>query len=332
VNQQERLRVREAADWFARMHGPDAAQNEAAFLAWIAESENHRDAYSRVSEAFSLGKNLTRDPSRDPGGAPTRSRSRRGKLVAAALALVIALGGVTLSVERYRLFAPAQRQAISSIERLATGIGEIRTVRLSDGSTIVLDTNSELSTRFGADQRDLWLLRGRARFDVAHERRPFVVHAGGGTVTAHGTLFDVRLGHGAVSVRLLRGAVDVAIPARGNALPMSRKVVPGESVTFDVARGIAAVPPEQSMAIAQPAWPSALLDFDRARVADILAEANRYSSGHQIVASPDIADKRVSGTFRVDDADRLAQHLAVLLDARANRRANGDIVLAEPAP
>lgn len=332
MNQQERLRVREAANWFARMHGPDAAQHEPDFLAWIAASESHRDAYSRVSEAFSLGKNLTRDPSREPAGAPSRSRSFGRKLVAAAVALVIALGGVPLSVERYRLSAPAQRQAIASIEHLATGIGEIRKVRLSDGSTIVLDTNSELSTRFGADQRHLWLLRGRARFDVAHERRPFVVHASGGTVTAHGTLFDVRIEHGAASVRLLRGAIDVAIPARGNAVPVSRKVVPGETVTFDVARGIAMVPPEQSAVIAQPAWPSALLDFDRARVADILTEANRYSFGHQIAASPDIANKRVSGTFRVDDADRLAQHLAVLLDARADRRANGDIVLVEPDP
>lgn len=321
----------EAATWFARMHGPDAAQHEPDFLAWIAQSEAHREAYSRVSEAFSLGKNLTRDDQLHSIATPSQSRHHVLEIIAAALVLAIASGGGIFAIEQYRLSRPAQPQIATTADHLTTDPGQIRSARLSDGSTIVLDTGSELSTRFGADQRDLWLLRGRARFDVAHERRPFVVHAGGGTITAHGTLFDVRIDHGAASVHLLRGAIDVAIPGRANAHPESRKVVPGETVNFDVEHGIATAAPGLGAAITQLSWPSAILDFDRSRVADVLVEANRYSSGPRIMTSPAIADRRVSGTFRMGDPDQLAQHLAILLDLRADRRANGDIVLAEPA-
>lgn len=332
MHRQERALVREAANWFAQMHGPDAAQHEPDFRAWIAQSEAHRDAYSRVSEAFSLGKNLTREVALDQTGPRAAPQARRLQQFAGLVALVIAVGGASLAVERYGAPGVLQHSPIAEVDQFVTRTGEIRTVRLSDGSTITLDTGSELKAQLGADRRDLWLVHGRARFDVAHERRPFVVHAGTGTVTAHGTLFDVRVDHGAASVRLLRGAIDVDIPRRGNTPPMSRHVAPGETVSFDADRGIATIPAEQIAAMVQPTWPAALLEFDRGRVADVIAEANRYAAGHQIVASPDIADKRVSGTFRVGDSNRLVEHLAILLDVDVDHLANGDIVLGKAAP
>ena len=52
--------VREcAAMWFARMRRPDAAAFEKEFEAWLAISAEHRAAYNRMAETFSLGKNLT---------------------------------------------------------------------------------------------------------------------------------------------------------------------------------------------------------------------------------------------------------------------------------
>src|SRR3546814_15175781 len=75
-----------------------------------------------------------------------------------------------------------------------------------------------------------------ARFDVAHETRPFVVLAGGGSVTARGTIFDVSLDrYERVTVRLLSGAVDVERP-RPIKGTTGRKAVarlePGETHSF----------------------------------------------------------------------------------------------------
>src|SRR3546814_6360827 len=72
-----------------------------------------------------------------------------------------------------------------------TVVGGRRNIRLADGSVVELDEGSELSTDFNKSRRELKLERGRARFEVAHEGRPFIVLAGGGSVTARGTVFDV---------------------------------------------------------------------------------------------------------------------------------------------
>src|SRR5690606_33189612 len=92
----------------------------------------------------------------------------------------------------------------------ATGVGEQRTLRLADGSQVVLDTNSRVEVRLRSDRRSVILISGQAFFDVEGDpARPFIVAAGDTPVTAVGTRFDVRkLGQGA-KVTLIEGRVDV---------------------------------------------------------------------------------------------------------------------------
>src|SRR3546814_6714317 len=92
----------------------------------------------------------------------------------------------------------------------ATRRGEIRTVKLSDGSKLTIDTETLVTIDFGQTARHLRLEHGRARFEVAHEARPFVVDAGEVVVIASGTVVEVSyLEDRRVKVQLLHGAVDV---------------------------------------------------------------------------------------------------------------------------
>lgn len=91
--------------------------------------------------------------------------------------------------------------------------GEIRTFSLSNGSLNTLDRDSRISVGLTPQRRDIVLVRGRARFSVVHESRPFAVKAGNGTVIARGTLFDVTLRPGTQAVvTLIEGLVDVEMP------------------------------------------------------------------------------------------------------------------------
>src|SRR5690606_18826920 len=115
----------------------------------------------------------------------------------------------------------------------ANGPGEVEDVRLEDGSRARLDANSELRVGYRWWRRNVELVRGQASFEVAHDaRRPFVVAAGEGIVTARGTRFNVnRLRDGFV-VTLLQGKVDVASSAaaseRGQAFLIQLR--PGEQL------------------------------------------------------------------------------------------------------
>src|SRR6185312_4234054 len=100
-----------------------------------------------------------------------------------------------------------------------TGFGERRVVTLSDGSQITLDSRSEVTVRYTAAARTLTLVRGQARFDVAHDvGRPFTVTALGHKVVATGTAFDVDLLGPKLLVTLLNGHV-VVVPQSAPTVP-----------------------------------------------------------------------------------------------------------------
>jgi transmembrane sensor len=322
----------EAADWFAIMRNPEEAEaRRKEFEAWLARGALHRAAYNRIAEAYSIGKRLKDPPEEDTVTSDGESRDDirqsepRPKAKKRVVFLLALLGTVAL-VAHWASGSPREEPkhpslamgsapgtSDRSVLKLATAIGEIRSFRLDDGSVVALDTNSLVLVDFDDMRRTLRLLRGRARFTVAHEDRPFAVHAGRGRVIARGTIFDVNLlpdNH--VVVRLIRGAVDVAteIPEPGRAQPALR-LSPGQQVELSnapvaLAHDIVEVKPDDR------AWPEGLKEYTNARLGDVFADANRYADIPLVGETTDIEDVRVSGVFRITDSARLARNVGDL--------------------
>jgi transmembrane sensor len=144
----------------------------------------------------------------DAALARTRNSQRWRVLclgVACAVALIVAINWA---------FAPS----IPRGNEYMTGPGQQRVVGLADGSQVTLGAASEVRVRFTKDRRSIELDRGEALFSVAHDpERPFIVHAGAGTITAIGTEFLVRRYSrysDRIEVLVTRGVVRVA-PLRG---------------------------------------------------------------------------------------------------------------------
>jgi transmembrane sensor len=329
----------EAALWFARMHGPDAEAFRPEFEAWLARGALHLRAYNNAAEIYSDGKFLE-----DETGAATTDKApepqAKWPLVMVGLLLIgiVVVGLLTIRGAGSPMFViPSEhsdgRDVIAKeLGRYSTGPGETRTVRLADGSVVSLSADSQLQVDIGQAQRDLRLERGRARFEVAHDARPFVVRVAGGTVTARGTVFEITIDNGhRVTVNLLRGLVDVSLPASGGDPRTSevRRLSAGEMVTYDtmptstsaVQRLPDARPPEAR------SDETAARDYDEVRVADIIAEANRGSSVTIRLADPEVAEQKLSGRFRTDDPIRLADRLAALFDLVVDRSDPAQLVL-----
>lgn len=94
-------------------------------------------------------------------------------------------------------------------ERLTTGVGERLTYRLSDGTRLTLDQQSELV--LGEEGRALRVTRGLARFDVVKrpDLPPLAVTLPNGGVQVLGTELVVRAGEALSVVEVLRGLVAV---------------------------------------------------------------------------------------------------------------------------
>lgn len=300
----------EAAEWFAKMRGPDADLHRAAFDSWLERGALHRAAYNRVAEIFTDSCRLLDVEAGDGQAGSPRLPARTVRLAAAAFfATVIALAlAITFHLHNGRHaqteMATARKQTLPSY---ASGVGEIRRVSLPDGSTLVLDTDSLVSLVFTRKERRLRLVRGRARFEVRHEGRPFRVAAGDGVVTAHGTIFDVQLAStGKASVILLRGAIDVST---GSGKVAQRQWLrPGQSTSYQAgfaqARPVSIVP--------SSSWTQARGDFHDISLDELVKQANRYTQVPIVIDDPAIGALRVSGVMSFRDSDKLSARIAAL--------------------
>lgn len=325
---------REAADWAALMHDPDAVVDQAAFERWRAADPRHAEIYARVERGWEQSALLAQTRF----GRARRLPTPRQRLftpparyaLAAAAVLIVAVAGLTLSP------GFLQRFAQPGATEFASRVGEIRTLTLADGSTVTLDTDSALRVAFTPDERRLVLSRGRARFEVAHDPdRPFVVTAGGGSIRALGTVFDVGIADGRVRVTLLRGTVEVRntdAGSNGGPTRAVERLQPNEKISFVAS---APLPPPQPIAQSDKQWTSGMLAFDETRLAEAVAEANRYSTTRIIITDPAVGDLRITGAYRAGDIRGFAQSVADSLSLRLTR-AQDDLVLsalpATPAP
>lgn len=320
---------REASDWVALIHDADAAVDRAAFERWRASDPRHAAAYARAERAWDSAALLAQTSFGRARGLPERRRffDRPQVRYAFAVAAVLVVAVLGLSVGGVGPFRP---RPASQATEFASRVGQIRQVALADGSTVTLDTDSVLRIAFTGTERRLYLSQGRARFVVAHDAaRPFVVMAGNGSVTARGTIFDVAVTDNRVKVVLLRGVVEVrdGRASADTAQPAIARLSPGQQISFGTAEPLVAPQPAATI---DARWTAGMLSFDSTRLADAIAQANRYSTAKISLADPALGDLRITGAFHAGDAVGLADSIAESLGLRAAKTPQGDVVISAP--
>jgi len=306
----------EASVWLARMKGPEAQQSRFAFEAWRRADPAHDAAYRNLEQSWRDSGLIAHT---DTGRARSLSRVRvpfHGMSAWQKTAAGVAGIFIVLAVSLILYHTLTARFAVS---QLANAVGVPRSVRLADGSLVTLDTDSAITARLGGSRRSIHILRGRVRFDVAHDpAHPFVVDAGAGEVVARGTLFDVDITRPALAVTLYRGAIDVQMEDHRGVVGATRRLAPGQRlVGSDTQPVIAAAP------VGADRWAGGILSFDNVPLADVAAQANRYSSHHIHVASA-IAELKVTGAFRAGDNATFARSLGAALDLPVSADSDGD--------
>lgn len=212
---------------------------------------------------------------------------------------------------------------------LATRVGEMRTVALEDGSSVILDTDTLLTVNFSNGRRSLNLRRGRARFNVAHDRkRPFIVHAGTGEVLATGTIFDVFLDD-VVKVTLIEGSVKVAAPVHYGAesVPRNINLKIGQQTSYNASPTLSLVAKPSEPSAGQ--WIEESRSLDDVAIRDIIAEANRYSEMKIELAEPALGDRRLVAELDIRDIDKVASASAAYLNLDIDRSRPGRIILRQ---
>lgn len=283
-----RRRHEEAAAWLLRNRDdrlglPD---DKLSFQAWLDRDPENRRAYELAEQTMGDAHSAIKsDPTLrdfDPKAASSGSKPIVILLLAAGLA----------NSSFFMLDGPMRLQA-----DVISGIGEMPVVSLPDGSTAQLNSSSAVAYHYEAGRRTVQLLRGQAYFTVAPDsRRPFVVEAGRGSITALGTEFDVQLRSGATDVVVTEHAVSIEAADS----PSSRtRLGEGEAARYDDRGDVKILGPVDPMVAT--AWRRGQLVVDEAPLSFVVSELNRHFSGRIVILGDTLAHRRVSGTLAVTD-------------------------------
>lgn len=313
-----------ASRWLAaRDAGPFTPDESNEFNRWLDADIRHRVAYLRMeanwkrAERLRELKPLEGQPRPDLLAKP--APRRRWPLALAASVLVAAMAGAWAWQQQY------------GWQHHDTGVGCLEHIVLEDGSVIDLNTDSDLRVRLADDRREVRLLRGEARFQVAPDAdRPFSVEAAGTAVRAVGTSFSVRVHDGRqVNVLVAEGHVAVAtdLPA-GAAKGVSQLQAGDEALVLPDRVSVSRVEPH--LVARRMAWTSGRLEFRGESLAEAVAEFNRYNRRQIQLAEPGLASLRVGGSFTSTDPDSFVDALASAFNLHADNQDNGAILLRPP--
>jgi len=318
----------EAAAWIWRMDSATVAASERqAYEAWLRQDARHRRAAAELAAVWGALDGLAeakRDEKIATFTQTTHSRwtpHPRYRWLAAAAVIAAVMVGAALWLQQG-----------SELQTLATAVGQQRSVTLADGSIVSLNTNSIVETDLRRRTREIYLRKGEAHFQVAHDRsRPFLVHAGDAVVRAVGTAFEVRvMTDQHVDVVVNEGRVEVQTPAPGSASQsVAERRIPGDSArtpppitvralnagerlsTAGRDYAVVAVSPQQLTS--ELAWREGAIIFDGEPLSEAIAEIERYTDARIIVTDPQIAALRVGGRFRTGDVQEFFDALQTAL-------------------
>ncbi|KVW15893.1 iron dicitrate transport regulator FecR [Burkholderia cepacia] len=296
--------ARRAVEWWVdRQAGRTGEAFDAALARWRAEDPAHDAAWRHIETMQQRLGGLTAGLDPQAAHAALLSpRAGRRRAAVKALAVLLFAGGAAWMAE------PARRAAIWPAD-LRTAVGERRTVTLADRTVVVLDTDTALDVRFDAAARRLRLLRGTIMVTSGHDdrvpARPLVVATAQGELRPLGTRFAVRQRDGATRIEVFAGAVRVQ---PDDAAARARVIAAGEGADF-TRDAIGVQAPLDAYA---SAWTGGMLVASRMRLADLVAELDRYRRG-SLRCDAAVADLRVSGTYPLDDPARVLDTLKATL-------------------
>jgi transmembrane sensor len=308
---------------------PDAGQRE-RFETWLAADLAHRAAYASVERAWSGMAGARVDHRilamrRAALAEPRHPRSGWVRSAAIAASLILVVGLATGILLRYSPWS-----ANPNAGEFATQVGERSSIILTDGSTVVLNTDSRIRVAFDGQVRRVQLLAGQAWFEVAkNQPRPFVVEAGDRKVTAHGTAFDVRLdGHDQVQVTLIEGRVSVEAlnsSGAGPNIPADHEdLLPGDQLIVTGARPASKRKTDVAKATS---WREGQIIFDDDTLAAAIAEVNRYSAKKIVLADPRLASLRMSGVFIAGHSDSFVETVTGNFPIKVTSNSDGQLLL-----
>lgn len=298
-----------------------------AFSQWLDQDPSHAEAFSAAELLFrdmvtatgiEIKDSHNEEPIADnlinlerPQRAPIHQPSKLMKPW-----LLSALGMAAIWLLAVNLVLPSQTNLFTDFfSDYHTQTGELRTVQLSDGSQVLLNTTTAISVDFTMTTRTIHLHHGQAQFTVAQDaQRPFVVLSNGLYTQALGTVFDVNHPDKVeTSVLVQEHAVSTRLTDNQNS---------SDSVTIQAGQmlrhhqGQSLQQPESVNLSQATAWQQHQLVINDRPLSELIQELERHQTGRIFINDAALKQLRVTGVFSLDNTQETLQIVCAALNLR----------------
>jgi transmembrane sensor len=297
--------LRAAARWLALVDSGAASAGDLQRLEqWRTSSTLHEHAWQK---ALLLRQRFSALPGAVAMATLDRPDAGRRALLKQALGVAALLPAAWLASRELPLEAWTAD--------MHTAVGERRQVPLSDGTFVQLNSDSAVDIDLGA--RRLTLLRGEVAVRLPGNLS-LTLQVPYGQVALDAGEVCLRLVDQACRVSVLKGTANLQ-PRQGPALLLQA----GQQASLQVA----GVGPVTGLDAWLLGWREGVLRLEDRPLGELLHELRRYRPG-VLRWAPELEALRVTGTFRLDDTDRVLALLAASLPLQVHTRTRYWVSLA----
>jgi len=318
----KRKTINQAARWAVRMQSDDTGTEEhKQFDTWLQESPENNAEYDKLSFLDQAGFDLADLPeARELLAQDLKNYQAPGKRrwwpgisttgwVTTAVTVAVLVLVTTLNL-------PQPEPVFDQTYQTATG--EQHKFDLPDGSSIDLNTRTQVQVLIDANRRQVILDQGEVFFAVAHDPEiPFEVKTDAGTITVIGTEFNVRQIAEQIIVSVFSGRVKVLRDDGRATLVLAR----GQQLVLQQDSG--PEPVRQANFQRVTAWRQQQLIFDNTLLGNAVLDINQYIDGPIEIADPALQGIRISGVFRTGDSSDFIIALDNLVGIRTETTDDG---------
>lgn len=288
------------------------------FKNWLQKDKQNRLAFEQVASTWGkmdILQGLAEFFPLEDKAQTSTSWTPKNWASAAAVSIIALASMLIITANNWQFFIPQNPQEQVYI----TEIGQTKTIKMEEGSTILANTNSQLSVLITESKRIITLDKGEAFFEVAHDsERSFDVIVGDTIVRAIGTAFSVYRHGTETEVIVTEGIVEIIQNNLSSEntetstfiTPDHKLLHPGDVATY--AQGNSQVISiQQDELVRKLTWRQGMLAFDGEPLEQVIEEFNRYNTITLEITDDAIRNVRVGGYFNSKD---VANMLTALQD------------------
>ena len=289
--------ARAAAQWLALLESGEANEADHSRLkTWRESDSRHENAWQKIQLLRQRFSSLPTELAMATLDRPDLARRAALKRALALAALVPTAWLIS-------------RQLPLDVWRadLHTSTGEHKQTLLADGSTLQLNTASAVNVDLTS--RELTLVRGEMALNV-RGGAALTINAPYGRIIVSRSEVCVRLNERECNVSVLSGSVQLQ-PLHGPLLQLNA----GQQINLQASGAGLVTPYDTKM----PGWRDGVLMAQNQPLGDFLRELSRYRPG-LLRWDPALENLRITGSFRLDNTDKVLALLAASLPLEVHSR------------